>query len=66
MAKKKEFWYDGLTRKDLEHTRVYRLTVKYFTHTEIHYFEAFNVGLLSELINVGDDLNVKSIKIDKV
>lgn len=66
MAKKKEFWYDGLTRKDLGHTKVYRLTVKYVTNTDIHYFEAFNVGLLSELINVGDDPYVKSIKIDKV
>ena len=67
MAKKKEFWYDGLTRKDLENTRVVRMTIKFFTHTHVHYFEGFNVELLSALINEADNmLDVKSIKIDKV
>lgn len=66
MIRKKEFFHDGLTAQDLEHTRVYRLTVKYVTHTDIHYFEAFNVMLISTLITVGDEPYVKSIKIDKV
>lgn len=66
MIRKKEFFYDGLTAQDLEHTRVYRLTIKYVTCTDIYYFESFNLGLLSELINAGNDPYIKSIKIDKV
>ena len=67
MAQKKEFWHDDLTRKDLENTRVVRMTIKFFTHTHVHYFEGFNVELLRTLINEVDNmLDVKSIKIDKV
>ena len=70
MAQKKEFWHDGLTRKDLENTVAIRMTIRLFTHTHVHYFEGFNVELLRVLINeineADDMLDVESIKIDKV